>query len=372
METDLNFFLPHGEILRTQLVNPELTSGNLKGIIKSKGIFLSSYEKIDTIPVLMRSILSPEEYSAIADLKKQRTENVKYRTNQIPWKGDDNLIKSLPKNLDLAALIKEKYKYNPGYTLNNVTSFVPIDGNKNKAEITFSVEEQSDINTIGDRKKIYHGKLMLEIKSDGNLHLSTIKNFTSKSTQDVVNILSKNLESHFKKEGTVDNADSYEQIMFDHFTNEKRFLFFMRFIDSFNLLTIDKIIDISFSPDPNEILPEEAKLLLEDIERLNLRGKSLRKHALLAKEEYRNSILISSMTLRFNYEHIEGNGKCEVEFYFPDFNIDKRDNLEFQFHVQRNTVSRQYRSYANKNKIEQAIYSTIEETKMRQYNKLKK
>lgn len=371
MENDIRFFLPYGEILRTQLVKPELTSSNLKSVIKSKGIFLSSYEKLDTVPVLMRSMLSPEEYNDLLDLKKQRVDNVKYRTNQIPWKGDKNLFKSLPKNLDIQDLVEKKYRYNPGFSINNVTSFVPVGSEMKKAEISFSVEEHSDIKTIGERKHIYKGKLTLELKDDGSLHLSTLKNFTSKSTQDVVNLISNKLERHFKEIGSVDNQDSYERIMFNHFTNKHRFLFFLKLIDNFDLLTFVRIIDISLSPDPDQVLPDEGKLLLEDIDKLNIKGKTLRRHKLLSEEKYRDSLILSSMTLKFDFKHSEGNGKCEVEFSFPDFDLEKRDQLEFQFHVQKFSLEKAYRTFANKRKIQDAIYSSIEETKMIFYNQLK-
>ena len=89
------FQLPYGELLRTILVKPELTDGDMKKIIKSKGIFLSKYGKNDIVPELMCTLLSPSEYRDILDFKKDREEKEKYRTASIPWQGDKNLLKSI-------------------------------------------------------------------------------------------------------------------------------------------------------------------------------------------------------------------------------------------------------------------------------------
>ena len=368
---DFEFHLPNGEILRTMLVKPELTDYNLKAVIKSKGIFLSKYTKEDTIPPLMRSLLSPKEYDEIRDLQKFKTERVKYRTTQIPWQGSKNVLSNLPE-IDLHKILKERYKYNPGFELIGVPSFVPIDSRTDKVELKFKIEEQSNIETINNKKKQYEGSLIIELKDDGHLHLRSTKTYTSKGTQDLVNSLELKLEKHFKEIGTVNKEDSYERIMFSHFDNINRFLFFMKFMDDIGFLKFKKIVDITVSPDPEEEIPEDAREFLKNIENLNLKGKSLKKHMFLSKQKYRDSIWLLSIIVQYEFFHSEGNGICELEFAFPDFKPTEIENAEFQFYIGKISVDRNYRAFAKKAKIEKSIFQEVDNHKTFQYNSLKK
>ncbi|WP_136465421.1 hypothetical protein [Flagellimonas onchidii] len=370
-EKDFDFLLPNGEILRTILVRPELTDGNLKTIVKSKGIFLSKYEKEDTVPVLMRTLLSPEEYDTIREMQKFKIERLKYRTTQLPWQGSDDLLSHIPNEFSLHNILEEKYTYEPGFKLIGVPSFTPVDNRKDKIELKFTVEEQSDIKSIHNRKKEYEGSLIIELKSDGHLHLHSTKSYTSQGTQDLVDSVANKLEKHFKAEGSVKKEDSYERIMFQHFGNVNRFTFFMKFLDDIGFLKFKKIVDISVSPDPDKEIPEDAKAFMKDIENLNIRGKSLRRHILISEQKYRDSILLLYITAQYEFAHSEGKGICEVEYAFPDYRVGQNDNPEFQFYLGKILVDRNYRAFAKKNKIEKSIYEDIDSHKMYHYNSLK-
>jgi hypothetical protein len=369
-EENFQFHLPNGEILRTILVRPELTESNLKSILKSKGVFLSKYSKEHIIPPLMRSLLAPSEYNEIIELQKFKTERLKYRTTQIPWQGDRNILKSLPK-IDLHNLIREKFVYDPGFDLLGVPSFVAVDGRDDKVALNFKVEEYSDIKTINNRKKEFEGSIEIELKEDGSLQLHTVKTFTSKATQDLVNSLEKKLEKHFKEIGSVKKEDSYERIMFNHFTNKHRFNFFMKFMDDLDFLKFKKIVDLNVRPDPEEELPKEAQEFLKDINNLNLKGNALRKHMLIADQKYRSCIWLISVMVQYEFEHAQGKGICEVEYAFPDFHKEEIDESEFQFFIGKILVNRNYKASAKKSVIEKAIFETVNSWKTYHYNDLK-
>ena len=369
-DKDFEFHLPNGEILRTILVRNELTDSNLKSVIKSKGIFLPKYKKEDTIPPLMRSLLSPKEYEEIRDLQKFKIEKFKYRTTQIPWQGSENILANLPE-IDLHKILTEKYKYDPGFELIGVPSFVPVENRTNKVGLKFKIEEHSNIETIHNKKKQYEGSLLIELKDDGHLHLHTTKTFTSKGTQDLLNSLESKLEKHFKEIGTVKKEDTYERIMFYHFTNLNRFIFFMKFMDDISFLKFKKIVDVTVSPDPEKEIPKDAREFLKDIENLNLKGKSLKRHILLSKQKYRNSIWLLSIVVQYEFQHSEGNGICELEYAFPDFNPSEINNAEFQFYIGKISVNRNYKAYAKKPKIEKSIFQEVDAHKTFHYNSLK-
>ncbi|AZQ58363.1 hypothetical protein EJ994_05920 [Maribacter sp. MJ134] len=369
-QKDFDFHLPNGEILRTILVRTELTESNLKAVLKSKGVYLPKYSKEDTIPPLMRSLLSPKEYDEIRDLQKFKVEKFKYRTTQIPWQGDKNILANLP-DLDLHQLINEKYEYHPGFDLLGVSSFMPVDDRQDKVELQFKIEEHSDIASIHNRNKEFEGSIIIELKEDGHLHLHSTKTFTSKGTQDIVNSIESKLEQHFKLTGSVKKEDSYERIIFKHFSNPNRFLFFIKFIDDIDFLKFKKIVNVNISPDPEKETPEEAREFLKDIDNLNIKGKSLKRHVIISKSEYRKSLWLLSITVQYDFRHSEGEGNCELEYAFPDFKLDESENSEFQFFISKLTIDKKYRATAKKTKIEKAIFKKVDDHKVLNYNLLK-
>jgi hypothetical protein len=371
MEDNLNYFLPHGEYIRTQLIKPEISDADLKSILKKRGQFLPRYTKQDTIPILMRALLGPEVYQDMIDQKKQREENIKYRNEQLPWLGSNDLLKHLPVSINLEDIIRNKFKYNPGFSLLNCTNFTQEDGRIDKASMSFSIEETSDIASIDERSKVFEGKVTLEIKDDGKIYLSTIKNFTSKNTQVLVDGITQVLEKDFKAQGVVNPEETYEKILFSHFTNTNRFLFFIKFIDTIGLMNNKKVTDVSLSPDPDKSVPADAKKFLTDIDRLNFKGKQLIRNPFLAEISYRDSIILSSISVLYEFDHSEGKGVCELEYTFPDYSPEDTDKVEFQFLVSRVTLNHNYRAYADKKKITKAIYNAVQEHTMHNYNSLK-
>lgn len=363
--------LPYGELLRTLIVKPELSEGDLKKVIKSKGVFLSNYTKDDIVPELMCSILSPDEFKNILDLKKNKEEKEKYRTASIPWQGDNNLLKSIPRDFNLPKILEDMFTYKSGMELIGLPSFKKVDGRNDKIELNFEVQELSEIKTVHDKESTFKGGVVYELKEDGHLHLSVTKTFSSKGTHKLVDNINRELENHFKSNGLVNKEDSFERILFNQFVNSDRFLFFMKFLDTIDFLEFDKVENISVSPDPNEELPEGAKEFLKNIENLNLKGKVLREHVLLSNNEYRNCVLLHSMIVKYKFKHAQGDGYCSVEFAFPDFKLDNTDNLEFQFYIMKINISKNYKSTANKKKIERAIFESINNHKIYHYNSLK-
>ncbi len=363
--------LPYGELLRTVLVKPELSESDLKKVIKSKGLFLPKYTKNEIIPELMCTLLSPDEYKGLLELKKNKEEKEKYRTASIPWQGNANLIKAIPQTLNLHSILEGMQPYKSGMELIGIPSFKKSENRSDKVELEFEIKERSEIKDIHNKERIFKGGLVYELKNDGHLHLSVTKTFSSKGTQKLVDALNKQMETYFKETNSVKKEDTFERILFSQFINEDRFLFFMRFLDDIDFLEFSKVENISVSPDPDEDLPQDAKEFLKDIENLNLKGNVLRRHVLLSELKYRKCIHLHSMIVKYKFSHEQGSGNCSIEFAFPDYKLNETDNLEFQFYTMKISMDRNYRSTANRKKIERAIFECLNSHKIYQYNSLK-
>tara|TARA_A100000171_G_scaffold20297_2_gene18698 strand:- start:18290 stop:19408 length:1119 start_codon:yes stop_codon:yes gene_type:complete len=371
MNKDLKYYLPYGDQLRSILVRQDVTSGMLKSILKKRGQFLPKYEKQDIIPVLLRTLLSNDEFEDILEQLKEKESTTKRRTNIIPWSGTQNLLDKTPIKIDIQKLIEEKFRYKPEFSLLNQTNFTQVDGRSDKVEMSFNIQETSHYQSVESRKTTYEGKVTLELKKDGQLYLSTTKNFTSKATQRIVDGIAQKLKTEFKASGVIKKEDDYEKILFEHFTNRNRSYFFMRFFDSIGPLEAKRISNADLAPDKNFNLPVDIDKFLSELETLKLSGKSLHRNPLLSEEVYKDSIVISSISILYNFNHAEGQGTCEVEFSFPDFSSDSIKNVEFQFYIKRLSFNRAYRPYGKKPKVNQAVYDSIQEHMLYHYKQLK-
>src|SRR5690606_8065813 len=188
---------------------------------------------------------SPDEYKNILDLKKNKEEKEKYRTASIPWKGDGNLLKSIPRDINLPKILDDMFTYKSGMEIIGIPSFKKVDGRNDKIELNFEIKEHSEIKPIHDKERVFKGGIVYELKDDGNLHLSVTKTFSSKGTHKLVDNINNELENHFKVKGFVHKEDSFERILFNQFVNADRFLFFMKFLDSIDFLEFDKVENIS-------------------------------------------------------------------------------------------------------------------------------
>lgn len=56
MEKD---FLPQGDHIRQLLVNASISTTNINGLLRDKGVFLGHIEKNNSIPLLMKTLVSP-------------------------------------------------------------------------------------------------------------------------------------------------------------------------------------------------------------------------------------------------------------------------------------------------------------------------
>ena len=53
--------------------------------------------------------------------------------------------------------------------------------------------------------------------------------------------------------------------------------------------------------------------------------------------------MLLSIIVQYEFLHAEGKGVCNIEYAFPDFNLENKDSAEFQFYIGKITIDREYR-----------------------------
>lgn len=361
-------FLPYGEELRALLVHSELSEFALKTMLNEKGIFLDLYEKNNTVPALMTMILSPLEYEMLLEKQSLKEDKVKYRTLKLPWNSDENLINSIPENLQLNELIEASTAYKPNIHVVGSPQFKMVDKNPNKLELSFDIERNNFARGWDERKTFHRGSLTIEKRDSGTLELVLKKTHTAKETNQVGELVLKHLKNHFKEKKMVEKEVDFERIQFNHFSNANRVQFFWGFTNDLDrLLKFERITQLSVYPDSEQDPPKELQEFLMGIKNLKINGSALQEHVLISNKHYHEKIIFGSITIRYRFEMAEAYGYCDVEFAFPDYEDRQRKDSEFQFNIQRILLDRPYRNFASKPKIQFTINRKIEEEKLGLY-----
>ncbi|WP_236192584.1 hypothetical protein [Pseudomonas urethralis] len=120
---DENSILPQGENLRAYLVQPFVSKGDLKHLLRRRGVFMSQQDKEQSIPSLTLSLLKPSEFVELQQLYTAKEDNPKITTQIIEWSGTETLISSIPDDIDVNKVLDLDFK---NFKVLNAPSFYPV------------------------------------------------------------------------------------------------------------------------------------------------------------------------------------------------------------------------------------------------------
>ncbi|MFZ3591713.1 hypothetical protein ACOI1C_21470 [Bacillus sp. DJP31] len=129
-QLDVETILPFGDNLRPLIANSTiLTDSDLKNFLAQKGVFTSSSDRKDTIPLLSMSLLSPNEFEQLREKQSDKEATKKRRNRQLEWKSKEDLHTVLKQfSLPIENLVDKK---SANYRILNFYRLSPVDGNKN-------------------------------------------------------------------------------------------------------------------------------------------------------------------------------------------------------------------------------------------------
>jgi hypothetical protein len=360
-----NIILPQGDRIRQLLTKSNVTNSNINSLLRSKGVFLGHNEKNNSIPNLMKTIISPDEFKELYETQKSKEDTVKFRTATIKCREDLSLKEVFAEDINLQQKIIEAHKYKPTFKVIGTPSPYFED---NKAIYEYKIERE---NLLEDwtNNKTYHTGAVIITKTGGNLELSVEQNSTSKETHLINEILTKEIRNILDKKSLINDKDDFIRIKFNDFDNVNRIQFLYSFTNNFCIyLDFVSITDINLLLDENEESHKDVKPFLDEIDSLKLNGKVLQNHILLKNNTYHQKLIFASISLKYKFNINGVKGVCVIDISFPDY-ISKRDlNSELQISINFN-VNREHRKMASETQLRKELYSYIERNKIKNYQK---
>lgn len=363
------FILPYGDSLKDFLTLSILSQADLKNLLRKRGVFFAEAEKINTIPLCIKTGIAPSELEELKEKVKTKEDNPKQQTQSIGWSGEDTtLLSSIQDDLDIHDLTNEPFK---NYNIIGTPSFKPIANNPNNIELEFTIERH-DLTKSWDKNTTQHtGKVSFK-KSSGNKSVNMSFTHTSKETKIVANKIIKAVVKGMKSDGLVQPETQIVKIRFNDFDNASRIKFLKELSQNQknNSLYFLDTKDIGFKPDNSMQLPDEISWMEDKINNLIIQGQDLHSTFFVKDQQYHPFLQVYRLDTDFSFEFDEVVGECRLSLEFSGFIAQGKNNAEFQINVTKLRIT-ENESGVSHNKIKERLLSSLESDKLLLHQKYK-
>ena len=215
--------LPQGDTIRQLLVKSNITNANINSLLRDKGVFLGQNQKNNSVPLIMKSIISPKDFIELYETQKTKEETVKYRTSSINCKKDFDFQDVIGNNIDINSLIKERHTYRPNYSVVGNPNFYFED--EFTAIFEYQIERENILNDWTNNKSYHKGAITLKKITENDIQISVQRDSTSKETFEVNNLILNALKEQMLAKSIIKSNDDIISVKFNHFDNSSRISF---------------------------------------------------------------------------------------------------------------------------------------------------
>ncbi|MBS4634844.1 GapS4b family protein [Aeromonas caviae] len=360
------FFIPTGDYLRQFIGNSMIKAPDIQAILKSRGTFSSSTDKVVLGPLLVKTGISPEEFELLKEAIQSKEDNPKIRTRNLKWNSDETLLNALPFDFDFSNLINDPFGV---ISIDNVPSFSAAGDGKDPnhiiAEVTLKRTDKTK--NFGDDVSFHNGSIELKLTND-NVDLRLTMKHTSKETANVLNKISTRVHKHLSEHNYIIDQP-LQQILFGDFTNEARIGFLLELARTNEMYLYYKDMKkVTFSPDDDlkDSRPQEMEWFEEKVKNLMFKGQGLDTSLFFIKEELKSHIKLYSVTSSYELNDDEHQGTCTVTICFPE----QEENSELMMEVDNINIQRKMPA-EQKSKIKLDILKFLESHKLKLHEKYK-
>ncbi len=334
IQENINRFLPFGESLRAILQHDSIKDRERRQLLRMKGIFVNSSDEESTFPILLTSLLSPNEFEFLKDSLQAKEDRDKTITRTLEWETPKTLISAIPDNFNVQEVIKTTF---PKYKVIGNPNFKMVDKNPNKISLEFKCETNNYSKPWFRGKNEFKGSVTLEkvTTKDNKVQLQIIH--TSPETTDIAEKVSKNLESHFKANNYMNPKKEIQRILYRDFSNEERIQFLLSLTEGNDVFTYTKATFLDIGPDPSETLHSDIRWLeLAKVRELNINGEKLHELPFLKDKNLHKYMELSEMEVIYDFQLPSVEGSCIIRFGFSGYDFKKRiGNIEFMVDISK-------------------------------------
>ncbi|WP_423731604.1 GapS4b family protein [Hafnia paralvei] len=360
-----SMILPSGDNLKTLLSQSKISKSEVKSVLRGRGVFCSSDEKNNTVPLLIKTLVSPSEYYFLQDGIKTKEHSTKINMRTLKWDSEESLIDSIGDDFNLSDLVDDPFC---NYEVTNVSNFYVKD-NDDSIALDFTIKRIDLMNGWHEAEQYFSGRIELEKNSEkkDDVEVNISLNHTSQETKLVADKILRKLNSHLKAQGHIKQDAEILKIQFNHFDNAKRIQFLENIAKSHvqNEFYFQKIIDVDFYPDETTTFPDDLKWLERNIEELKLKG-TLGESIFFRNKSLHPNLKISKLVASYTMQDIGYDAECKISYEFPEYSTKKSEVAELV--IDFKAFNGKGASVSKINEIKASIMKTIEAKKVKAYD----
>lgn len=365
---NINRFLPFGESLRIVLQHDSIKDRERRHLLRMKGVFVNSTDEDSTFPILLTSLLSPNEFEFLKERLQAKEDREKTITRTLDWETKTTLISAIPNDFNVQEIVKTNF---PRYKVVGKPNFKMVENNPNKIALDFKCETTNYSKAWFRGKNEFKGEITLEkvTTADNKVQLQIVH--TSPETTEIADKVSKNLEQHFKAQNYMNPKKEIQRILYKDFTNEERIKFFLSMTGSNSTFTFSKATNLDIAPDPSENLPESINWLeLSKVRELNINGEVLHNIPFLKDATLHRYMELAEMEVVYDFVLPSAEGNCRIKFGFNNYFKKRIGNIELVIDIATINLKDEYLTVPQ-NSIRQQLSKEFEKFKTEKYEAIK-
>jgi hypothetical protein len=300
----------------------------------------------------------------LRECQNSKEDNPKIITQTIQWKSQETLFDSVPEKLNINSILDLEFS---NFKVVGSPTFVPVDSNPDHIKMDFSVEREDMSKNWATNKSIFPGSLELQrIEEEGEIKL--VVTHTATETKQVASKVSNSLVKHFKDNGHIDSSERIEKILFSRFSNSMRIIYLLSLTKKCNSTMLDfvDIVDVEFSPDTNNPLPQGINWMEQKIDDLKLHGNALHQTVFFSDKSYHEFISLYQIDSKFKFDVKGLTGQCVISVGFSDYGQSKNSDAEMEVNIRSMSFDIQPRG-VSKSEIKQILLKEIENQKIKNF-----
>ena len=311
---DLKGLIPSGNELRVLLNSKHISEGEINNTLKNKGVFCGDGDKTFSVPLLVATLLTPNEYSNIIDKSIARNLKPKSKISKLELSNEGINWKEPLKNLFSSDF--DIFRDIPNIEINTKPKLTFI-GN-NKAKIQYEIKRKDFSKDFLNRELDFYGEIIIEKQNDG-ISLESIYTHTSGETELINRRLGVAIAKELKQSG-VTKSDVEERITFASFKDIERVRFFKRLTGGLGeYLKLDNVNEIVISREGSKTpLPNDPKVswMNNTVTLMKIDGNRLHDIFLMSDEIYYEYYYIHNMLVTYKYSEGVKSGTLKICFFF--------------------------------------------------------
>ena len=311
---DLKGLIPSGNELRVLLNSKHISEGEINNTLKNKGVFCGNGDKIFSVPLLVATLLTSNEYSNIIDKSIARNLKPKSKISKLELSNEDANWKEPLKNLFSSDF--DIFQDIPNIEINTKPKLTFIGANK--AKIQYEIKRKDFSKDFLNRELDFSGEIIIEKQNDG-ISLESIYTHTSSETELINRRLGIAIAKELRQSG-VTNSDVEERITFDSFKDIERVKFFKRLTGGLGeYLKLDNVNEIVISREGSKtLLPNDPKVswMNNTVTLMKIDGNRLHDIFLMSDEIYYKYYYIHNMLVTYKYSGASNSGTLKICFFF--------------------------------------------------------